>query len=164
MKPPHTVWRWCLLLAVLWLSACATPKTQNHSANANAMWQGRLAVTVFSKPVQAFSAQFELQGNPVQGELVLSSVLGTTLAHMRWSPGSATLTARGEERAFASIQDLAREVTGADLPVTSLFAWLQGVNEAAPGWQVDLQEAASGRIRAQHVEEVQAELKIVVDR
>ncbi len=153
-----------LWLLVLCLSACATPSAPKGPTHTDTFWQGRLALKVFSKPVQAFSAQFELQGTPAHGDLVLTSVLGTTLAHMRWSEGSATLTAEGKVQAFDSIQVLAQQVTGAQLPVTSLFAWLQGVPETAPGWEVDLQDAANGRISAKHLEEVQAELKIILDR
>jgi len=157
--------RWALMVVLAGLTACASPVLLKDAASAkDSYWQGRLSVKIFSKPVQAFSANFELQGKPAQGELVLTSPLGSTLAHMRWDDHSATLQANGEERHFDSIQALAQQVTGADLPVASLFAWLQGVNEVAPGWQADLHELPIGRISAQHIEDVQAELKIILDR
>jgi outer membrane lipoprotein LolB len=59
---------------------------------------------------------------------------------------------------------MARATTGSDLPVASLFAWLRGEAEDAAGWQVDLSELPDGRIVARHLEEVQAELKIILDR
>ena len=155
--------RTLLLVLTLLLSACASPSRQQVQT-VGSHWQGRLAVKVFSTPVQAFSADFDLQGSPDTGELTLISPLGTTLARMRWTPSTATLNAQGQDRQFGSIQELARQVTGADLPVTSLFAWLEGRDEAADGWQVDLQDLAQGRIQARHVEAVQADLKIILDR
>ena len=153
-----------LCAGLLLLAGCADlpPPTVSSSH-----WQGRLAVKVYSKPVQAFSANFELDGNPAKGALVLSSPLGTTLARMHWEAGQegfATLSAGGEQREFGSLQELAFKATGADLPVASLFAWLQGQAEEAPGWQVDLGELAAGRIQALHREEVQSELKIILER
>ncbi|NVO05942.1 MAG: outer membrane lipoprotein LolB [Rhodoferax sp.] len=152
-----------LALALL-LGGCASPRPQPDAATASAHWQGRLSVKVYSKPVQAFSASFDLLGNPDTGELLLTSPLGTTLARLQWQAGRATLTANGEQRGYGSLQELAFKATGADLPVSSLFAWLQGQAEEAPGWQVDLSELAAGRIKAEHIEEVQSELKIILDR
>jgi outer membrane lipoprotein LolB len=59
---------------------------------------------------------------------------------------------------------MAFKLTGTDLPVASLFAWLRGQAEEAPGWQVDLKELPAGRLQARHIEEVQAELKIILER
>lgn len=157
-----TVW---ILCALLLLAGCANqPVLQKSLEDKDAHWQGRLAVKVFSNPVQAFSATFELQGRPTKGELVLISPLGTTLAHMLWTPESATLIRGSKEEHFDSLSALARATTGTDLPVTSLFAWLQGQAEEANGWSVDLSDLPEGRIMARHVEEVQAELKIILDR
>ena len=159
-------WRLAWMLSALALLAGCANQTllQRPLEGKDTHWQGRLAVQVFSKPVQAFTANFELQGHAAQGELVLTSPLGTTLAHMQWTPDSATLIANGKQQHFDSVQALARSVTGADLPVASLFAWLQGQPEKAPGWQADLSDLPNGRILARHVEDVQAELKIVLDR
>ncbi len=150
-----------LLLALL-ISACAnTPLQKTASSN---YWQGKLAVKVFGKPVQAFSANFELQGQAEQGELVLTTPLGTTVARMQWTAQSATLYAQGTVRQFDSLAELAWHVTGAELPVASLFAWLQGIPEAAPGWEADLSEAAQGRISGRHTEAVAAEFRILVEQ
>jgi outer membrane lipoprotein LolB len=157
----RTVW---VLCALLLLAGCANQTVlQKSLEDKDAHWQGRLAVKVFSKPVQAFSATFELQGRPTKGELVLISPLGTTLAHMLWAPGSATLISGSKEEQFDSLAALARSTTGTDLPVTSLFAWLQGQAEETDGWSVDLSELSEGRIMARHVEDVTAELKIILD-
>jgi outer membrane lipoprotein LolB len=151
------------LLGLALLSACAAP-LRHPTTEAESHWQGRLALKVFSKPVQAVAANFDLQGHPEQGELTLSSPMGTVLARMQWAPGQALLTANGEQKRFESLQELALKATGTELPVASLFAWLQGRNEAAPGWQVDLKDLPYGRLQASHLEEVQAELKIILDQ
>lgn len=154
-----------LLCTLLLLTGCANQlKLQKPLADQDTHWQGRLSVKVFSKPVQAFAANFELQGQATRGELVLSSPVGTTMAHMQWTPDSATLIANGQQQQFDSLQSLARATTGAELPVSSLFAWLQGQPEEANGWKADLSELSHGRIMARHLEEVQAELKIILER
>jgi outer membrane lipoprotein LolB len=155
----------CLLFALLLLAGCANQQQLQKPLHDNdTYWQGRLSVKVFSKPVQAFTANFELQGRADQGELVLISPLGTTLAHMQWTPDSASLMADGKQRRFDSLHELARATTGTDLPVASLFAWLHGIADESLGWQADLSELSDGRIMARHPEEVQAELKIILDR
>ena len=166
MKVRTCWWRqvWILFALVLLAGCASQPVLQKSVDNKDMHWQGRIAVKVFSKPVQAFSASFELQGRPSQGELVLISPLGTTLAHMLWTPDSASLITSGNEQHFDSLQNLARTTTGADLPVASLFAWLRGQPEDAAGWQADLSELPDGRITAIHLEEVRAELKIILDR
>lgn len=154
-----------LLVAGLLLTGCASLGGRQTSGGQNAThWQGKLALKIFSQPVQAFSANFDLQGNPAKGALILSSPLGTTLAHMQWEPDSATLVANGEPKHFDSLQAMARNTTGAELPIASLFSWLQGQDELASGWQADLTELASGRITARHTEEVRAELKIILEQ
>jgi outer membrane lipoprotein LolB len=154
-----------LLVALVGLVGCTSPPLAKPlPASQETHWQGKLALKVYSKPVQALAANFDLQGRPDKGELTLSSPLGTTLARMQWDGASATLSANGEQRHFDSLQELARQATGSDLPVASLFAWLQGRDELAPGWQVDLQDLPNGRIQARHIEAVQAELKIILER
>lgn len=148
---------------VMGLAGCASPGPR-PAPGQETHWQGRLALKVYSKPVQALTANFDLQGRPEKGELTLTSALGTTLARMQWDAGSATLSSNGQEKEYGSLQELARKATGSDLPVASLFAWLQGRAQEAPGWQVDLSGLPNGRLQAHHLEEVQAELKIVLDR
>ena len=159
--------RTALLSGALVLTACtslpsATPPTNTQPRSS--YWQGKLAVKVYSNPVKAFAANFELQGVPGQGELNLTSPLGTTLANMQWDASAAWLRANGEVKSFASIEALAQQVTGANLPIASMFAWLEGRKETASGWQVDLDNLPQGRIQARHVEPVQAELTIILER
>jgi outer membrane lipoprotein LolB len=155
-------------LVLVLLSGCASQRLQPPHDPATqatqAHWQGKLSVKVWSQPMQAFSANFELQGLPSQGELLLSTALGTTVAHMQWQPGVATLQANGSLQQFDSLQELARQSTGTELPIASLFAWLQGQEEVATGWQVDMQDLPQGRLLARRVDGVQAELKIILER
>ena len=155
-----------LLLLVLCLAGCATPRTPNQQgAGTDAHWQGKLSVKVYSSPVQAFSAQFELQGSPQAGQLVLSSVLGSTLAQLEWRNGYAALRTSSEQRSFESLEELAKRATGADIPVADLFSWLQGQQTVSAHWTADLSELANGRIHAHSRGEPNpAELKIILDQ
>ena len=160
------VGRWagaaCWLVCIL-LSACSTAPLS--VGNDTTHWQGRLAIKVYSTPVKAFSASFELQGTPSRGTLLLSSALGTTLAQLEWSENSASLRTANEARSFDSLESLARQATGADIPVTSLFAWLQGEKNQAAHWESDLSQLTAGRITAHTTDEATpAELKIILDR
>lgn len=150
------------------LSGCASPSTSPFSQpmrpDNTAHWEGKLSVKVYSAPVQSFSANFELQGSPHDGLLVLSSAIGTTLAELHWAPHSAILRTDSENRQFDSIESLAREVTGADIPVDSLFDWLAGQPGRAGHWTADLSDVANGRITAHNGQQrPQAELKIIFE-
>ncbi len=103
---------------------------------------------VQSDPVQAFFAGFELRGNPAQGELVLNSPLGTSLAVLRWSPGEAVLDSGGQIQRFHSVDALIEKATGAAVPLPALFDWLAGKNTGLAGWSADLSQQAQGRISA----------------
>ncbi len=151
------------MLALLALAGCANQPGLPADMQPDAHWQGKLALKVYSEPVQAFSASFDLQGRPARGELTLTSPLGTTLAYLQWDEGTATLSANGKRQRFDSLQALALQATGSDLPVASLFAWLQGREETVPGWQADLSDLPHGRIQARRTEAVRAELKIVLE-
>ena len=116
-------------------------------------------------PVQAFSADFELQGNAQAGSLVLSTALGSTLASLRWDSVAATLQTTGEPQEFDSLASLVRQVTGTDLPVASLFSWLRGQSSDAQPWEADLSQLNQGRLTARRVSTFEpAELKLILDR
>lgn len=124
-----------------------------------------MAVKVHSTPEQAFSANFDLQGTPKAGSLTFTSILGSTLARLQWNAMGAELQTSGEPQRFTSLEDLTQQVTGAELPLAQLFAWLQGEQAMAPGWQVDLSALASGRLRAQRLAPyTPADLKIILER
>lgn len=139
----------CFLLAIFLVAGCA------HQSGAEApidsqvqVWSGRISLQVQSEPVQAFFAGFELRGSPSQGELVLNSPLGTSLAVLRWSPGEAVLDSGGQIQRFDSVDALIEKATGAALPLNALFDWLVGKNTALAGWNADLSQQAGGRISA----------------
>jgi outer membrane lipoprotein LolB len=111
------------------------------------------------------SASFELTGNPQTGSLTLFTPLGNTVAKLQWTPAQATLRTRGEPQHFGSLQALVQHATGTDIPIAALFAWLQGDQATAPGWEADLQARADGRISARKLApEPAAELKVILDR
>lgn len=119
---------------------------------------------VHSTPEQVLSAHFDLQGNPQTGSLRLATPLGTALADMQWNADTATLQTGHTVQHFDSLPALVRQVTGTDLPIASLFAWLQGNAAPAPGWQVDLSDMPSGRLNAQRLTpDTPADLKIILD-
>lgn len=138
-----------LLFATFFIAGCAHPPGAGSQNNAlNPVWSGRISLQVHSDPVQAFFAGFELRGNPSQGELVLNSPLGTSLAVLRWSPGEAVLDSGGQVQRFDSVDALIEKATGAAVPLPALFDWLAGKNTALAGWSADLSQQAEGRISA----------------
>ena len=128
-------------------------------------WQGRIAVKVSATPAQAFSANFELQGNAQAGRMVLTTPLGTTVARMHWNAEGAELQASGTSRAYPSLAELTLVTMGAELPVDALFQWLAGQSSTSAGWQSDLSQWEAGRICAQRQSpEPRVELKILLER
>jgi outer membrane lipoprotein LolB len=159
-------WMAILSIAILFIAGCATSTGARGPLGENdAYWQGRLALKVHSTPVQAFSADFELQGNAEAGTLSFFTPLGSTAARLEWSPAGAQLQTTGEPQRFESLDSLTLHTTGATLPIHSLFAWLKGSEPPTPGWQVDLRDLANGRLSAQRLApEVPADLKIILQR
>lgn len=154
--------RWAaLLVTVSMLSACATP--QRVALPGEELWSGRLAMTVQSNPPQSFSAGFDLRGTPAAGELQLTTPLGTSLATVLWSPGSAELRQGGQITRRGSLDELTTELSGTPVPVTALFGWLRGQAGDVPGWQADLARHTEGRITARRFAPLPAaELRVVV--
>lgn len=129
-------------------------------------WTGRISLNVKSEPEQFFSAAFELKGQPERGELTLISPLGNVLGVLRWSPGEAVLdSGKGDLQRFDSVDTLMAQATGAAVPVSALFAWLDGTNAAVNGWSANLSRHGEGRILATRAQPLpQAELRVVLDR
>lgn len=125
-----------------------------------------MAIKVLSIPPQAFSADFELDGQGEAGTLTLLSPLGTTVAQMQWAPGMAQLRHGTEVRQFGSLSALALQATGTELPVAALFDWLRGTATPAPGWETDLSQLPEGRLQAhRNADDAPAvELKIRLER
>lgn len=116
-------------------------------------------------PIQSFSAEFELSGNALTGELTLYTPLGNTAATLNWTPQTAILRANGDVRYFDSLDNLIKQTVGTEIPVEALFAWLSGDNLIVDGWHADLSQQVSGKITARRSEpRPQAEIRLVLDK
>jgi outer membrane lipoprotein LolB len=159
-----------LLFATFFIAGCANPTRDNDSNNPDKPpWHGRLAVRVEADSLhnlaQSFSAEFELTGNALSGELTLYTPFGNTAATLSWSPQTAILLANGDVRYFDSLDNLIKQTVGTEIPVAALFAWLSGDNLIADGWHADLSQQASGKITARRTEPSPlAELRLVLDK
>lgn len=168
------------VIAAAVLSGCATVSPPIPPGDSLA---GRMTVRVEPTPASEarnVTASFDLQGGPQQGQLDLSTPLGTVLAQARWSPDKVALvTTQGETR-FANLDELTREVLGESLPVAALFDWLRGrpwpgapsVPSAAPaepgfqqlGWKVSLARFAEGWISARRDQAPVVTVRAKLDR
>ncbi len=122
-------------LAILAMGGCAqVPKPEPAPATATPQsWQGKLGYRLEASEgerAQAGSATFDLQGTSEQGQLQLTSPLGTTLASANWGPAGLNLFDGRETVSFASLDDLGaalgQRLGGTPLPLAALFDWLQG--------------------------------------
>jgi len=105
-----------------------------------------------------------LQGDAQQGTLLLLTPLGSTAASVRWTAVSATLQSGAETRKFPDLTALIRHLLGTDIPVSALFAWLDGQPVAQAGWQVDLTRRSEGKITARRLTPLpSAELRLVLE-
>jgi len=156
--------RFLSLLPALLLAACASVEPSVPVAGGDS-FAGRLSLRiepVASAPARAFSAAFDLRGNPSAGSLGLSTPLGSMLAQARWQPGSVVLATPQGTRRFADLDGLTREVLGESVPIEAWFDWLHGRPwPGAPsasrgagagfdqlGWTVDLARFAEGAVSA----------------
>lgn len=171
MKNRRAVLALGALTAISLIAGCAS-KTRARGPNdlENTVWHGRLSLRVQADAAagqtqdQSFSAAFELQGSPSQGELQFFTPLGSTAAALFWSPAGAVLQTRGETREFSDLTQLIISLLGTDVPVAALFAWLDGHTQMADGWQVDLSQRAQGKIQARRSTPAPvAELRVILD-
>jgi outer membrane lipoprotein LolB len=161
--PERRAWLGLLSLGLLSLVGCATPRTP--PSDPTAFWSGRLALQLQSTPPQNWSAGFELQGSAEQGQLVLLSPIGTTLARLSWTPQAALLEQGQDRTESSSLQSLSQRLTGTELPIAALFEWLGGKASDVPGWQVDLSAHPQGRLTARkNTPAPEAVLRILLDR
>jgi outer membrane lipoprotein LolB len=150
-------------MVVLSLVGCATSRP--GAEKPAAYWSGRLALQLQSTPPQNWSASFELQGTAEEGQMVLLSPLGTTLAKLSWSPRSALLEQGADKTESSNLQSLSQKLTGTDLPIHAIFEWLQGRETSAQGWVVDLSALNEGRLSARRMAPApEALLRILLDR
>lgn len=151
-----------LLACALALAGCASaPRTMTGTDN---FWSGRMALRVDSTPAQSFAASFELQGNPEQGRLSLSTALGTSLATLSWTPSGAEMRQGNTLTRRDSVDALMAELVGAAVPMPALFAWMRGEALSVPGWQTDLSQRAEGRLIARRADPLPtAELRLIIE-
>jgi outer membrane lipoprotein LolB len=113
---------------------------------------------------QSFSAAFELAGSPEAGELTFFTPLGNTAAAIRWAPDWATMASPGDARTFAGLSPLLQELLGTSVPLTALFAWLDGHGLQADGWEVDLTQFRQGKIIAERLRPLpKAQLRLILE-
>lgn len=160
---------WLLLvqLAIFFIAGCAgNQRATGQYDHQREEWAGRISLQVASEPAQSFSASFELKGRAENGELRLISPLGNVLGVLRWSPGQALLDRGNQDiQRFASIDELMERATGAAIPLSALFAWLQGNNATASGWMADLTRHGEGRFSARRtLPAPEANLRVVLDQ
>jgi outer membrane lipoprotein LolB len=122
-------------LVLLVLSACALPP--QTSGPQTQRWQGRLAMTVQSTPIESVQAGFELSGDEQAGALLLLTPIGTTAASARWSPEQAFVQRGNDQYHYPDTQSMMVALTGAPLPLGALFDWLQGRDTVVAGWAVE---------------------------
>jgi outer membrane lipoprotein LolB len=159
----------CCLFAIFFITSCTIntrSRIQNDSINTT--WRGRLAIEVapaeeHNSTVQSFSASFELTGNSESGELVFLTPLGTTAAAVQWTPIGAEMVTQGKARSFDGLGALMHDLLGTNIPITALFAWLNGRDWPVEGWQVDLTRFAQGKITAQRLSVPQARLRLILE-
>lgn len=155
-------WAMACAVVLLSLAGCAAPKMQSTSGVAS--WNGRLALSVTSDPPQSYAAGFDLQGSPQEGQLLLATPLGTTLATVIWAPGRAEMVQSDRTTQRHSLEELTTDLGGAAVPVAALFAWLQGQPVIVDGWEADLSRHAEGRITAKRAQPLPtAELRLVFE-
>ncbi|KQR50186.1 lipoprotein insertase outer membrane protein LolB [Acidovorax sp. Leaf160] len=157
---------WLACASLCLLAACAQPPAPKASTDpAMGAWSGRLSLQVDDAAAQSFSAGFELNGRPEQGQLTVLNPLGNVMATIDWSPGKAVLVEGGQRRESDSLDALVQETTGSALPVAALFGWLRGEAVQATGWQADLSRIDEGRLVAQRLAPPpQATLRVVLSR
>ncbi|MEO6319313.1 MAG: lipoprotein insertase outer membrane protein LolB [Polaromonas sp.] len=156
-----------ILFATFLIAGCAYPLSDKaQKGSSKELWTGRISLNIKSEPEQFFSAGFELKGKPDRGELTLISPLGSVLGVLRWSPGEAELDSGNQKiQRFDSVDALMAQATGAAVPLTALFAWLQGDNANVSGWSADLSRHGEGRISAKRAQPTpQADLRVVLDQ
>ena len=155
------------LASLLLLQACAThaPPLAGH------VYTGRLAVrtdAATNLPARSVTGQFELSGNASDGQLILTSPIGTTVARARWSdptgalgePSKIELEADGATTRYTTLEQMMQRALGDQLPLAAMFDWLDGRPwTAAPvqrgadgssfdqlGWHVDLSQLTGNRL------------------
>lgn len=163
-----------IFFATLFIAGCAnntrSTALKDQGLAVAQVWAGRLSLQVQGTPdgvaPQSFSASFELSGQPERGVLTLISPLGNVLGVLKWVPGEAVLdSGDGKLQRFSSVESFLAQSTGAAVPMTALFGWLQGDDTPVPGWTADLTKLGEGRVSARRDQPApQANLRVVLDQ
>jgi outer membrane lipoprotein LolB len=144
--------------------AVVAPLSANDGADA---LSGRMVIRIEAhgnESARAFSAAFDLRGDPRAGALGLSTPLGSMLAQARWTATEVVLATPQGTRNFTDLDSLTREVLGESVPIEAWFDWLRGrpwpgapstpvAGTSSPGfeqlgWAVDLARFADGAVSA----------------
>ena len=155
-----------IFFALFLIAGCAHQTGSKGITDAeNRLWSGRISLQIQSEPPQAFFSAFELRGQAERGDLTLTSPIGSILGVLRWSPDDAVLESGGDVKHFASVDALLAQTTGAAVPISALFNWLEGKNISVNGWTADLSRQGVGRIDAKRIDPApQADLRILLDQ
>lgn len=88
-------------------------------------WQieGRMA---FKSRDEKFSANLNWQQVSAKYDIKLTSFIGTSIMHMQGEPGAVQLTADGQDYQDSDASLLIASITGWNIPVEQLPAWLKG--------------------------------------
>lgn len=68
---------------------------------------------------------FEFEGNESRGRLLLQTVIGTTVAQVRWAPEGAEIATPQGSRSGARLDDVAGALLGESLPLAALLHWIR---------------------------------------
>jgi outer membrane lipoprotein LolB len=153
--------------AMLTLSGCAMFSSPPRQAELVKVghWEGRISLKVLRDPPELFSASFEINGRPEDGELTFFSPIGTTLAVARWTPFNAQLMEGAKVKRYDSVEAMMLELTGSKLPLPELLGWLDQDGAELPGWTLKSDNSSSSRrVFAKRQQPLPAvELTLVID-
>ena len=174
--PMRLTRRAVIVAAAGWLAACATPGPREPER-----LSGRLAVQVAATndtAARGFSGSFELRGDARRGSLDLGGPLGAAAVRAQWSEDRITWDDGRQRRTVDSLETLAREALGEELPLAALFDWLRarpwpGATalpraDGVPGfrqlgWSIDSGQAAEGLLVAERATAPRITLRIRLD-
>jgi outer membrane lipoprotein LolB len=164
-----------ITLVMLLATGCVSVPKPISTADAPA-WSGKLSIKIDAtntqpnpQSAQQTSAAFTLTGNSQAGQLDLFTPLGGKAAQVVWGAGFATVSDGKLGRNFPDLATAIVELTGANIPISQLFGWLQGKQdkalEASMGWEADLTRLADGRLVAIRTQPLpRIELRVVLEQ
>lgn len=176
-RRPGAAVAWCGLGLSMLLVGCAT----RPPAEGNTPWtSGKLSLRIEAldeRPAQSLPATFDLRGTSENGELRLTSPLGTLIAAARWSGQRAVLQTSDSEREFPDLDALSREALGEPLPLRALPDWIAGrpwpgaaVDRRGDGgfeqlgWTIDLARYTQGSLTATRPAPPAVTLRVRIER